>query len=85
MRLTIEEKLEQHYPRFERIHAILDERANINPSSLGLLGMLDHNEVYGYDEDEQPYEDDGEGQPKDDYGEDDKYQPDAQGEFVFFC
>lgn len=90
--LTIKEKLEEHYPHFERIHAILGERANINPSSLALLGMPNHNEVYGYEEDkpkgdEQPYEDDGQGQLENDYGEDDKYQPIAQGDssFLLFC
>lgn len=45
-RVTIAMKLKKMCPRFERIHILLVEIANVNPPQLGVVGLPKHLEVY---------------------------------------
>lgn len=44
--MMIKEKLEDHCPHFEILHTLLEDRANMNPHSLGVLGLLDYDKLY---------------------------------------
>lgn len=77
-RMTIEDELEKLCPHFDQIHALLGERANINPRTLRVLGMVDHDSMY----DPNACSDLDEDEDVDDKNDDD-YSLDAQGNWIY--